>query len=164
MDSHNFPYTIKVKAYTFVHDNIEVDITRLLGLPHGECRMADIEAYCRSKNGELTDGYTEEDFFNDFPRCADIDVESYQDFEEYMKSHPEYTMYEEDKIGKFGADGFLYPHSHIGVWKTYGFHKTGYDYGIQTYAFKDKNDLVKILLAMSLDVVKQPETNNRLLP
>lgn len=145
-----FAYTIQLEGYYHEHDRIEEILFKMLGPTHGECQLSDRSWYYSTANGEENyNPETEEEFFVDYPRCADIDIAQWNDFYDWLvpwSEEKEYPIHPSDLIGQYGADGFLYEHSHIGTWQQSGGYKTGYDYMVYTYSFQKQNDLALFLL------------------
>lgn len=149
---HQFPYKFRFNGYYWDLEEIEERLFNMFSYPHGKCYMD--ERYWYSGEADLRNKFIK------YPPCTEFDPEAKKKFlaemdelYEHYKDDPKWTRTEQNR--KDDEDEvFLYEHSHIGVWEIVGFKKTGYDYGIQTFAFKNEVDLALFLLIHGEDLHK----------
>jgi len=145
MGSSMFDHSIQIEGYYWCHDTVEELLFNEYGYPQGNCAMCDRGWYA-GDGGD--DGET---YFDKYPRCADINHESYNKFRDWLipwckeKGITDPETYDSEG-GRYGADGQTLEHSHVGTWKQTGGKKIGYDYMVYTYSFKSKNELACFLL------------------
>ncbi len=146
---HIFSYKIKFEGYYWSLEEIEEILFNMFSYPHGKCQMDD--RYWYSGEADMRNKFLK------YPPCTEFDPEAKEEFlkemDQMYAENTKWTRTEHDRKDE-EDEVFLYEHSHVGCWEIVGFTKTGYDYGVQTFAFKNEVDLALFLLIHGADLNK----------
>ena len=113
----------------------------LFGFPQGECKLWHYPWY---------EGYQ---------ACATIDYDAWVKFiAGITKSCCDngWSISDEERK-EWNNEVFLCEHSHVGVWQIHGFTKTGYDYGIQAFAFANEEEAAYFILNVDSELLTTKE-------
>lgn len=77
--------------------------------------------------------------------CPDGEID-YEGYEYLVKKFTREYYNDEDQAKRMIGRIWTKEHSHEGVWKEVGVKKTGYDYGIVNFCFKNKEDMFLFIL------------------